>query len=278
MRHDIQGIDHVVILTRDLDRAQDTYARLGFSLTPRGYHTLGSQNHCVMFGRDYIELLAVPYPNPALQSFTDFLARGEGLAAVAFATSNVDAAYAELGAAGIVVSAPLDFSRPVPTAEGARDAAFRIAHLPDAMTPGCHAFLCQHFTRELVWRPEFQSHALGATGLAAIAIVVEDPVAAAGRYAKLLDSNPLPIAEGRLVATGSVPIALVARGKLGRRLQGVELPARPRPLVAALYIRVADRGAAAATLRRGGFEPVALRDGAYAVDAAQALGVTLVFG
>jgi len=278
MRHDIQGIDHVVILTRDLDRAQDTYSRLGFSLTPRGHHTLGSQNHCIMFGRDYIELLAVPSPSPALRAFTDFIAGGEGLAAVAFATANADAAFAELAANGISASAPLDFSRPVQLAEGARNAAFRIVHLPDALTPGCHAFLCQHFTRELVWRPEFQSHAIGATGLAALAIVAEDPVAAAGRYAKLLDSRPQPIAEGQLVSTGSVPIALTARGRLGRRLEGVELPPRPRPLVAALFIRVSDRAKAAEALRRGGFDPVALRDGAYAVNAEQTHGVTLVFG
>jgi len=278
MRRHIRGIDHVVILTRDLDRAQETYARLGLSLTPRGHHTLGSQNHCIMFGRDYIELLAVPTPNPAQLAFSEFLSRGEGLAAVAFGTANADAAYAELGADGITAGAPLDFSRPVHLPEGVRDAAFRIVHLPEDLTPGCHAFLCQHFTRDLVWRREYQSHALGATGLAALAIVAEDPVVAAGRYAKLLDRRPQPIAEGQLVDTGSVPIALTARGKLGRRLEGVELPPRPRPLAAALFIRVADRARAAAALRRGGFEPRALRDGAFAVNAEQAHGVTLVFG
>ena len=66
MREHIQGIDHVVILVRDLDRAEDTYSRLGFTLTPRGYHTLGSQNHCLMFGTNYVELLAVPKPHPAM--------------------------------------------------------------------------------------------------------------------------------------------------------------------------------------------------------------------
>jgi len=41
-----------VVLVRDLDRARDTYARLGFTLTPGGLRTLGSQNHCIMFERD----------------------------------------------------------------------------------------------------------------------------------------------------------------------------------------------------------------------------------
>jgi len=73
-------------------------------------------------------------------------------------------------------------------------------------------------------------------------------------------------------------LALAVRGKLGRRLAGVELPARARPFVAALFIRVVDRLAAAETLRRGGFAPVALKDGSYAVHAHEACGVTLVFG
>ena len=27
---------------------------MGFTVTPRGYHSIGTQNHCIMFGRDYV--------------------------------------------------------------------------------------------------------------------------------------------------------------------------------------------------------------------------------
>jgi catechol 2,3-dioxygenase-like lactoylglutathione lyase family enzyme len=236
MRAPISGVDHVVIAVHDLNRAQATYARLGFTLTPRGFHTIGSQNHCIMFASDYLELLALPKAHPATQYYADFLVKGDGLAAV------------------------------------------RIVQLPVAQTPGCRAFLCQHFTRDVVWRPEYQRHALGAAGLAGIALVVEDPARTAPRYAKIFDSGAQSIDEGLRIDTGSAPIALAVRGKLGRRLAGVELPARARPFVAALFIRVADRLAAAETLRRGGFTPVALKDGSYAVHAHEACGVTLVFG
>ncbi|MDX1375095.1 MAG: VOC family protein [Burkholderiales bacterium] len=278
MRASIPGIDHVVIAVRDLDHARTVYSRLGFTLTPRGVHTLGSQNHCIMFERDYIELLAPPRAHPAMQYYADFIARGDGLAAIALATEDADGVHAALRASGIEAEAPLDFARPVALPEGARDAAFRIVQLPVAQTPGCRTFLCQHFTRDVVWRPEYQRHALGATALAGIAVIVEDPARAAPSYAALFDVRPQRIDEGLRVDTGSAPIALAARGKLGRRLAGVELPARARPFVAALFIRVADRLAAAETLRRGGLEPVALKDGAYAVHAHDACGVTLVFG
>ena len=40
--------------------ALETYRRLGFTLTPRGYHTLGSMNHLAIFGTEYLELIAGP--------------------------------------------------------------------------------------------------------------------------------------------------------------------------------------------------------------------------
>ncbi len=54
-----RGIDHVVLLVRDLDGAEAQFHRLGFNLTPRGHHSrLGSYNHCAMLaGGDYLELL-----------------------------------------------------------------------------------------------------------------------------------------------------------------------------------------------------------------------------
>jgi catechol 2,3-dioxygenase-like lactoylglutathione lyase family enzyme len=191
MRKYIRGIDHVVILVRDLDRARDTYERLGFTLTPRGHHTLGSKNHCIVFGSDYLELLAVPKPHPAMQYFTDFLAGGEGLGAVAFRLpTTANAAHRELAAAGVGAESPLDFSRPVALADGTRDAEFRIVQLSPADTPGCRTFLCQHFNADLVWREEYQTHALGAFGIGGLGVVVEDPKAAAAGYARLLDAKP----------------------------------------------------------------------------------------
>ena len=57
----VPTLDHVVINARDdMDRAADVYRRLGFTLTERGYHSLGSMNHLAMFGTDYLELIAIP--------------------------------------------------------------------------------------------------------------------------------------------------------------------------------------------------------------------------
>jgi catechol 2,3-dioxygenase-like lactoylglutathione lyase family enzyme len=278
MRASLTGIDHVVIVVRDLQRAANAYARLGFTLTPRGEHSLGSQNHCIMFGRDYIELLAVPQPHPALAYYRDFLSHGEGLAAIALASRDARAAHAELAAAGVRVEPPLEFSRPVKLENGAREARFRIVQLPVEALPGARAFVCEHFTPELVWQEEWRAHAIGATGLAAIGLAVEDVDAAANAYGRVLAEKPQRITEGLLVNTGTVPIGLASRGSLGRRLDGVALPARPRPVVAALFIHVADRALAARALEHHGIQPVRLKDGSLGVGAEQAHGIALVFG
>jgi len=150
--------------------------------------------------------------------------------------------------------------------------------LAPADTPGCRTFLCQHFNPDLVWRPEYKDHALGALGIAGLAVMVEDPQQGASGYARLLDAEPRTIPEGVAVETGSAPIALSSRGKLRRRLRSAVLPARPEGVVAALFIRVADRSRAAAALARSGLEFIRLQDGSIAVGADQANGVALVFG
>jgi catechol 2,3-dioxygenase-like lactoylglutathione lyase family enzyme len=278
MRDSLSGVDHVVVVVRDLQRAASTYARLGFTLTPRGEHSLGSQNHCIMFGVDYIELLAVPQAHPALAYYRDFVSHGEGLAAIALGCSDADQAHAALSRAGFAAEPPLEFSRPVKEGNAARDARFRIVQLPVGALPGARAFACQHCTPELVWQEPWRRHAVGATGLAGVALAVEDLDAAANAYARVFDEKPQRIAEGLLVNTGSAPIALASRGSLGRRLDGVALPLRPRPVVAALFIRVADRLQAARTLERSGLQPVRLKDGSLGVGAEQAHGIALVFG
>jgi catechol 2,3-dioxygenase-like lactoylglutathione lyase family enzyme len=240
MRWHIRGLDHAVILVRNLDRARDTYERLGFTLTPRGFHSLGSQNHCIMFGHDYLELMALPKPHPALQYFSDFLLRGEGVGALALATDDAAGAFAELTDAGIAAESPLALARPV---EGLGEARFTLVQLPPEQTPGFRTFLCQHHTRDIVWRPEYQRHAIGATGIESVSVAASDPA----RYAPLLAGLP------------------------------VTFSAASTPTIEALRIRVENRARAAEILQRGGFSPATLADGSLAVRAGEAHGVVLIF-
>ena len=239
-RH-IVGLDHAVILVRDLDRAFETYERLGFTLTPRGHHSLGSQNHCIMLGRDYLELMALPAaPPPAFSYYAEFLSSGEGVGALALATDNAAAARAELTDAGISAEEPLALSRPVAELG---EALFTLVQLSTDETPGFRTFLCQHHTREIVWRPEYQRHANSAGAIRSVTIATPDST----RYAPLFDGLPVAYANAHASA------------------------------VAAIRLRVYDKEAAADSLKRGGYSPVRLKGGVLAVGADQTHGILLVF-
>ena len=278
MRRNVQGIDHAVFAVRDLDVAHETFRRMGFTLTPRGRHTLGSQNHCVVFGDDYLELLWLPPDLKTRPFIADFLEGGEGLAALALKTGNADAAHAELHGAGLEPTAPMDFSRPVHFPGGTRNARFRTLDIGAAHVPCGRLFLCQHQTPELVWRAEWQRHDNGATAIAAVAVIAGDVAVTAAAYEKIFDTTAKEIAEGLLVETGGAPIAVVTERSLARRLPGVWISARPAPMVAAVFIRVGDRSRAEQTLSRGGFHPSRMPDGSFAIGAAEAHGVAMVFG
>jgi hypothetical protein len=233
-----------------------------------------------MLGRDYIELLASPEenPTPSRQHYTEFARQGEGLAAIALQSRNAKGAYTELRWAGFGPADPLELARPVALPGGTRDARFRITQVAPGATPGARVFVCEHLTRELVWRPEQQRHANGATELAAVAMLCDDVAQTAKPYERLFDVKAKEIAEGLLVETGGAPLAFVTAGALAKRLPEVWVSGRPVPLLAVLFVRVADRKAAAAALAARGLKPAPMPDGSVAFGADVAHGVAMVFG
>lgn len=276
MRANISGLDHVVILVRDLDAAQVTYARLGLALTPRGFHSIGTHNHCIMFGSDYLELLAVREPHPVTQYFSQFLAVAEGAAAVALSTDDAHAAHASLRGSGVMADEPVDFSRPVDVDGTRRDARFRVVQLPVDETPGCRAFLCQHFTPELVWRSEYRQHPLGVVGIAGVSVMVDDVGGAAQAYGRVLAASPTETPTSWKLVAGDCTFSISGPSALQQRLGAARLPRRASPMLSALHLRVRDLDVAAQVLRRGGFAAEELVDGALVIGAEQAHGVALV--
>lgn len=70
----VATLDHVVIDARDrIDEAARFYQDLGFQLTPRGHHTLGSSNNLAIFGTNYLELWASDRAVRPAWTWPDFL-------------------------------------------------------------------------------------------------------------------------------------------------------------------------------------------------------------
>jgi len=185
-------LDHTVINVRfAMDRAAPMFEALGFTLTPRGYHSLGSINHLMMFGTDYFELIGLPVGTDTDRP--DISEAPEGINGLVFKTADVDETFAHLKTLDMDGVAPHAFSRPVKLADGEFSAKFRTVTARPGTFPGGRVYFCEHGTPELVWRPEWQAHRNQATEMSDFVVSSTTPEAEAKRFAALthgrLDQN-----------------------------------------------------------------------------------------
>jgi hypothetical protein len=176
-------LDHIVINTLfDMDRAADLLSQLGFTLTPRGYHSLGSINHLAMFEHDYLELVGLPSGTDVLRK--DVLESPRGLNGLVFQAGDIDACQRTLRDSGLAMLEPQSFSRPV-TIDGVEHLArFRTVRTAPELFEAGRVYYCQHLTPELVWYRPWMSHPNGVPGLSELVIVTSNLEADLSRYAK----------------------------------------------------------------------------------------------
>jgi hypothetical protein len=151
-----------------------------------------------------------------------------------------------------------------------------VGYLPvDRLLPGLNVHMIQHFTPELVWLPEYQTHANGARGLSRLVIAAADPEKFAAPYAAMFGEVLRRDAAGDLtMPAGQMTFAYVPPTQLSRLFPGVQFKAEP-PFVAALEIRVAEAGRARTHLVREDVPHRMAADGALEIPPDQACGVLL---
>jgi Glyoxalase-like domain len=183
------ALDHVVINTLfDMDRAAELMSQLGFTLTPRGYHSLGSINHLLMFEHNYLELVGLPSGTDVLRK--DVLESPRGLNGLVFQASNIDACQRTLRDSGLAMLEPQSFSRPV-TIDGVEHLArFRTVRTAPELFEAGRVYYCQHYTPELVWHRPWMSHPNGVLGLSELVIVTSNLEIDLPRYAKASQARP----------------------------------------------------------------------------------------
>ncbi|MGY3606807.1 MULTISPECIES: VOC family protein [unclassified Bradyrhizobium] len=274
------GIDHAVIMVKDLDRAADNWKHLGFTVSPRGTHSahMGSGNYTIMLDPDYIELLGVLTPTEHNAPARAFLEqRGEGIERIAFTAVDSAAGAEEIRARGYAPIGPTDFERPVTMPDGTLSAAkFRTFQWPTAEAPGgVRIFACQHKTRETVWIPELMTHANGAKRLRQVLIVTPEPAKDAAHLSEMIDVATRNEADGAVtVPSGSdrADFVFATKDQLGKRYPGVSLAALPERGGAGLVI-AADVSAAEKALGPIGVHSA----GAICVPPAAGNGTLLAF-
>src|SRR5690554_3620017 len=103
--------DHAVInVLGQMDEAVERYSKLGFKLTPRGYHSLGSVNHLAVFGDSYLELLG--YPPGEREKRAEMWVHPAGLTGLAFRAQDAALLHDVLEREDVPLEPTKDFSRP----------------------------------------------------------------------------------------------------------------------------------------------------------------------
>jgi hypothetical protein len=244
----IIGVDHAVVVARDLDGAAENWKRLGFTISPRGTHSarMGTGNYTIMFGDDYVELLGVLNETEHNAPTRAFLSRtGGGIERVAFTTPDAAEGAREIQARGYPPIGPTDFERPVTMPDGRQSAAkFSTFHWPIDQAPsGVRLFACQHKTRDTVWIPELQQQANSARRIMQVMIVSPDPKADAEHLSRMIDIPARNEADGGwLVPSGSgrADFVFLTRDTLGRRYPHVPMAGLPERGGAGLVLAVGD--------------------------------------
>jgi Glyoxalase-like domain len=246
------GIDHAVVVVRDLDSAAENWKRLGFTVSPRGTHSakMGSANTTIMLDPDYIELLGVLVETEHNRPTRTYLAkRGEGIERIAFTAVDSAEGAEEIRARGYEPVGPTDFERPVTMPDGSPSAAkFRVFQWPIEEAPaGLRIFACQHKTREAVWIPELMKHANGAKRLKQALVVSTEPAKDAAHLARMIDRDARTEPDGAVaVPSGSnrADFIFLTKLQLGRRYPDVSLAGLPESGGAGLVLATSDLAAA----------------------------------
>lgn len=194
----IQRLDHAVIAVRDLAAAADFYRVLGFGVENGGRHTgAGTCNAIVRFGLDYLELITVEDAEKASHTLrgaalTQFLRnRPQGPLGFALAATHLQELAGRLRNAGLPVTDPFGMERLRP------DGRLMTWSL---LVPGEVAwrrpwpFFIEWDTADAVrlsWEPPPQ-HPNGATGIAGVAIAVDDYEGAIDLYARQIGLTQRP--------------------------------------------------------------------------------------
>lgn len=280
MPSELPRIDHLVINVADrLDQALEQYRRLGFALTARGHHTLGSSNHLAIFGTDYIELIG--YEPQNAEHAAKRWGPLPGLSGLVFKSGDADRLFSELSDRGVTLlgDQPQAFSRPVELPDGSlRDARFRTVHLDPAALP--RVYFCQHLDPDLVWRSEWQSHPNGVQSIVQAVIEARDPAASIKVHERLFGAAATREIDGgyRLTA-GDAHIDYLCREAVRARF-GETTASRPndtdhRPV--AITFRTAALDQTRSALQAGGIEFKDGGSGLLLVASDQAFDVALAF-
>ena len=202
-------LDHAVInVKHEMDGAAPLFKTLGFSLTPRGFHSHGSMNHLMVFESNYLELIGIPKGQKIERQ--DLMDAPIGINGIVFKATDINEIYSRIEAAGFNGDLPRAFHRPVEIDGEQKKAKFKTVTVRGDIFPGGRVYYCQHGTPEMIWRPEWQDHSNGVTSIKEFITVARQADGEAERFGTLLGTDAKLDGNGaRYIVLGSSRLTIL---------------------------------------------------------------------
>lgn len=284
--HDIDSINHIGMVARDLADTTARYEAMGFQLTPYSPHSgawkpgepvkpLGSGNRCVMFAHNYLEILASGNPAEPSERLAGYLRHHQGAHIICFNSEDPDAVDTRLRAAGIETSGVIPLQREIDTPSGVQTAKFQRIQFAPKDSPEGYIQAARHLTPEHIYQPRYIRHPNGCTELSNAYLVVEDTAKYAARYASYIGAEPevdSDVARFKFSLCGALTI-LTPRRALELLPETLH---PPLPGIAAVTFACPDLAAQRQRLRAAGIH-YAEANGALLVPAEYASGLAVLF-
>ena len=273
----IAGIDHTIVGVRNLEKAKDVYEKLGFRATPRGRHVgWGTANYCLMFERNYIEILGIVDPKLFTNNLDRFLETREGLLSLVLNTTDASATRSAWQDAGLEPADVKDLSRLL---EPDTELRFQNVMLDVEQTADVPMFACSHLTPDDMRQPGWTEHPNGAIGIKTITAVTENPASVIGQMGRIFGEARITETDNTVaVHTGNGVILFATPDDIDMLHPelAVELDSDQATL-AVLSLRVRDLAGAADWLSKSGIPFRREASGAIGVGAEHTHGVMLEF-
>jgi catechol 2,3-dioxygenase-like lactoylglutathione lyase family enzyme len=198
---DIDSINHVGMVARDLAATAARYEAMGFMLTPYSPHsgawkpgepvqTFRSGNRCVMFAKNYLEILANEDPTQPTPRLAGYLKHHQGAHIICFNTEDSHAVDKRLAGVGIRTSGVIPLQREIDTPDGVRTAKFERVQFAPEDSPEGYIQAARHLTPQYIYQPRYIAHPNQCIELSDTIVVTDDLDGFAQKYARYLGTKP----------------------------------------------------------------------------------------
>ena len=283
---DIDNINHVGMAVRDMAATAARYESFGFLLTPFSVHSgawkpneavksLASGNRCVMFGSNYLEILAsenAEEPSPRIEAY---LSRHQGAHIICFNSEDLSSVDRRIAGAGIKTSGIIPLQRDIDTPTGIQTAKFeRVQFAPDDSPEG-YIQAATHLTPQYIYQPRYIAHPNGCDRLTEIVVVTEDLDHFVQKYSRYIGAAPdWDSVSAAFSFSHGTRLVLVSSRNAREMLPGTLFP--PLPGIAAVAFSTPDLVAQRVRLKNASVV-FAESSGRLIVPAESAAGIAVIF-